>query len=108
MSCVPQALLMNRKRFESLPADVQAIIRKHSGAWFVDNYTRINEASTALVLNQLKSDSRRTVTIPSAADMKTADVAFKSIVDGYAAMNSHNAELVDAARAAVASLHSAR
>ncbi len=64
-SCVPQALLMNRKRFESLPADVQAIIRKHSGAWFVDNYNRINEAATALVMNQLKSNSRRTVTVPS-------------------------------------------
>ena len=107
-SCVPQALLMNRKRFESLPTDVQAIIRKYSGAWFVDNYNRINEAATALVMNQLKSDSRRTVTIPSAGDMETADAAFKSIVSGYAAMNSHNAALVRAALAAVAGSRSAK
>ncbi len=103
-SCVPQALLMNRRRFESLPADVQAIIRKHSGVWFVDNYNRINEAATALVMNQLVSDPRRTVTVPSAADAKTADVAFKSVVSDYAAMNPHNAELVGVVRAAVASL----
>lgn len=104
-SCVPQALLMNRKRFETLPADVQAIIRKHSGTWFVDNYDRINEAATALIMNQLESDSRRRVTVPSKADMKTADAVFRSIVDGYAALSPHNAELVEAARAAVANLN---
>ena len=79
-SCVPQALLMNRKRFESLPGDVQAIIREHSGNWFVDNYNRINEAASARVLNQLKSDSRRTVAVPSAADMNTVDTAAEAIV----------------------------
>ena len=84
-SCVPQALLMNRKRFESLPGDVQAIIREHSGNWFVDNYNRINEAATARVLNQLKSDSRRTVAVPSAADMNTVDTAAEAIVAANAA-----------------------
>ena len=98
-SCVPQSLLMTRKRFESLPNDVQAIIRKHSGAWFTENYNRINESSTALIMTVLKSDSHRKVVIPSKADMKTADAIFKSIVDAYAAANPHNAELVNAAEA---------
>jgi len=98
-SCVPQSLLMTRKRFESLPKDVQAIIRKHSGAWFTENYNRINESSTALVMTVLKSDSHRKVVIPSQADMNTADAIFKSIIDAYAAANPHNAELVNAAEA---------
>lgn len=105
-SCVPQALLMNRKRFESLPADVQAIIRKYSGTWFVDNYIRINDAATALIMKQLETDPRRTVTIPSAADTKAANAVFKSVVSAYAATGRHDAELVEAARAAVASLRS--
>ena len=107
-SCVPQALLMNRKRFESLPSDVQATIREHSGIWFVDNYNRINEAATARVLDQLKSDSRRTVVAPSAADMKTVDTAAEAIVAAYAAKSRHNAELVEAARKVLARLRSAR
>ena len=98
-SCVPLSLLMTRKRFESLPNDVQAIIRKHSGAWFAEKYDRINESSTALVMTMLKSDSHRKVVIPSKADMRTADAIFKSIVDAYAAANPHNAELVNAAKA---------
>ena len=97
-SCVPQSLLMTRKRFESLPNDVQVIIRKHSGAWFTDNYNRINKSSTALIMTVLRSDSHRQVVDPSKADMKTADAIFKSIVDAYAAANPHNGALVNAAQ----------
>ncbi len=53
-SCVPLSLLMTKKRFNSLPADVQAIIRKYSGKWLLENYNRINETSTALVMTQLR------------------------------------------------------
>lgn len=101
-SCVPQSLLMSRKRFDDLPGDVQAIIRKYSGEWFAENYNRVNEASTAAVMRQLESDPRRRVVVPSKADMQTADAIFKSIVDAYAAGSSHNAELVGAARAVLA------
>ena len=97
-SCVPQSLLMTRKRFESLPDDVQAIIRKYSGAWFTENYNRINESSTALIMTVLNSDAHRKVVTPSKADMKTADAIFTSIVDAYAAANPHNAELVSTAQ----------
>jgi TRAP-type C4-dicarboxylate transport system substrate-binding protein len=100
-SCVPLSLLMTKKRFDSLPAEVQAIIRKYSGAWLDENYIRINETSTALVMNHLESESRRTVTFPSKADLKTVDVIYKSIVDAYSAESPHNAKLVEAARAEV-------
>jgi len=103
-SFIPQALLMNRERFDRLPSDVQAIIRKHSGAWLLDNFIRINADANAQIVRQLESDPKRTVTFPSPADQQTADAVFKSIVDGYAAKSSHNAELVGAARAAVAKL----
>ncbi len=103
-SSVPLSLLMTKKRFNSLPADVQAIIRKYSGEWDAENYARINETSTARVMNQLESDSRRTVTFPSKADLKTVDAIYKSIVDAYSAGSPHNAELVKAARAEVAKI----
>jgi TRAP-type C4-dicarboxylate transport system substrate-binding protein len=97
-SCVPLLLLMNRKKFESLPDDVRALIRKHSGDWLVANYIQINETSTDLVMDQLAADPKRTVIVPSTADMQIADAAFKAIVDEFAASNPHNAELVNAAK----------
>ena len=102
ISCVPQMLLMNRKRFEGLPADIQEIIRKYSGTWFADNYNRINEAATKLVMNQITADPARKVIFPSSLDSQTAEANFDSIIDDFAASNAHNAELVRAAREAVA------
>jgi TRAP-type C4-dicarboxylate transport system substrate-binding protein len=103
-SCVPQSLLMSRKKFDSLPGDVQALIRKYSGDWFTQNYIQINETSTSLVMNQLESDPHRKVVFPSPADLLTANAVFNSIVDDYAASSSHNSDLVAAARAEVAKL----
>jgi TRAP-type C4-dicarboxylate transport system substrate-binding protein len=103
-TCVPLLLLMSRKKFNSLPSDVQAIIRKYSGDWLVENYIRINETSTALVTNQLESEPQRKVMFSPQADMQTADAIFKSIDDAYKAGAPHNAELVNAAQAEVAKL----
>ena len=103
-SCVPLSLLMTKKKFNSLPADVQAIIRKYSGAWLDENYIRINEASTALIMDHLKSEPRRTVTYPSKADLKTAHTVFDAVIADYASASPHNAELLNAARAEVAKL----
>ncbi len=105
-SSVPLSLLMTKKRFNSLPANVQAIIRKYSGEWDAENYAQVNETSTALIMNQLESDSRRTVTFPSKADLKTVDAIYKSIVDAYSATSPHNSELVKAARAEVTKIRS--
>jgi TRAP-type C4-dicarboxylate transport system substrate-binding protein len=106
-SCVPQMLLMNRRKLESLPADVQTIIRKYSGVWHMDGYFRINDAATGLVMSQIETDPRRKFVLSSPTDMQTADAIFKSIVDGYAAASPHNAALGAAARAAVAKLRAA-
>jgi TRAP-type C4-dicarboxylate transport system substrate-binding protein len=103
-SCVPLSLLMTKKKFNSLPSDVQTIIREYSGSWLDENSIRINEASTELIMNQLKSDPRRTVTYPSREDMKAAQTVFEAVVAAYSAASPHNAELVDAARAEIAKL----
>jgi TRAP-type C4-dicarboxylate transport system substrate-binding protein len=105
-SCIPQVLLMTRKRFGSLPGDIQSVISKYSGTWFADHYTRINETSTAQVMNQLESDPKRKVVFPSPADTEKVKAIFNSIVDDYAARNPHNAELVKAARAIISKVNS--
>ncbi len=103
-SCVPLSLLMSKTRFESLPANVQALIRKYSGAWLEEAYNRINKSSTSLIITQLESDPHRKVVFPTKSDTQKADDVFKTIVDAYVAGSPHNAQLVEAARAEVAKI----
>lgn len=93
-STAPLTLMMNRKVFDSLPEDAKALIRKYSGEWtaahFIDAYEKVDKD----VLEQIKSDSRRSVVFPSAADLGTAHAAFISIRDDWAAASPHNRRLV--------------
>jgi TRAP-type C4-dicarboxylate transport system substrate-binding protein len=101
---VPQSLLMSKARFDSLPADVQEIIRKYSGDWFTEQYNQINDTATAAIMTQIKNDSRRKAVFPSPADMKTADAVFKSVVADYIAKSPRHAALVKAAEGIVATI----
>jgi len=103
-SCVAHVLMMTRARFDGLPADVQALIRKFSGRWFGDTYIRINEAVIATIMKQLADDPRRKIVFPSGTDRQRAEAIFRAVADDYAAQNIHNAALVEAARAAVTAL----
>lgn len=103
-SPVPQSLLMSKARFDSLPSDVQAIIRRYSGDWFTEQYNRINDTDTARMMERIKNDPQRKAVFPSPADMKTADGVFKSVIAGYVAKRPQNAALVKAAEEIVAKI----
>jgi TRAP-type C4-dicarboxylate transport system substrate-binding protein len=104
---VPVALVMNRKRFESLPPQAQEIIRQYSGKWLADRSATAYEAMDQQALAQLKSDPRRTVVFPSPADAESAQRAFASVVEEWASQSAHNRELLSLVRAEIAKLESA-
>lgn len=106
-SCVPLTLLMSRKKFDSLPADIRAIVAKYSGEWLAQQSAQINESSTELVMNQLDSDPKRKVVVPSAADMQIASGVFKAVLDEFVAGDPHHAVLVRAVKAEIAKLRPA-
>jgi len=60
-SCVPLSLLMSKRKFDSLPTTVQAIIRKYSGEWLEGAYNRINESSTSLIMKIGRASCRERV-----------------------------------------------
>ena len=103
---VPVALVMNRKKFESLPPQAQAIIRKYSGQWLAERSVTGMDALDKLTLAQLKSDPRRTVVFPSPSDAKGAQRVFASVVEEWAAQSPHNRELLGLVRVEIAKLHS--
>jgi TRAP-type C4-dicarboxylate transport system substrate-binding protein len=102
----PTALVMNRKRFEKLPAAVQAIIRKYSGPWLAEHSAANFEALDKLTLEQLKADPRRKVIFLSPADSERMQHISASVAEVWAAMSPHNKELLTRVRAEIKDLRS--
>ena len=102
------ALLMNRKKFEGLPQPAQEVILKYGGEWAAARSIEINGDITDQTVNDLKSNSKRTVISPSQSDLETTRVAFKSVTDAWLAEDARNPQLLRAAEAELAKLRSAR
>jgi len=100
----PLALVMNGKRFEGLPPQAQALIRKYSGAWVGDRSTKRFDELDHEVMASLKADPRRTVVYPSAADAKGIQAVYDDVIAGYAGSSDHNRELLSLVRSELVKL----
>jgi TRAP-type C4-dicarboxylate transport system substrate-binding protein len=98
-STAPLALVMNRKVFDGLPENGKALIRKYSGEWAANHFSEVYAKFNEQGLEQLKTDSRRSVVVPSAVDLKTANDDFKSVNDGWAAEDQQNLVLASLVQA---------
>jgi TRAP-type C4-dicarboxylate transport system substrate-binding protein len=100
------AILMNRKKLESLSKENQAVIRQYSGEWLaariVEGYAPYNKE----IVEQLKSDPAREVVFPSQADIDVAAIAFKAARMEWAETSPHNRQLLNAAEAELRQLRS--
>ena len=94
ISAAPLAVLMNRNKFDSLPERAQGIIRKHSGkpmaARFIAHWQDLEKSE----LERIKSNERRTVTVPSPIDGAAAQAMFRSVNDEWAGASARNFELL--------------
>jgi TRAP-type C4-dicarboxylate transport system substrate-binding protein len=98
----PNVLIMNRKKFESLPPQAQAIIRKYSGQWLVERSAASFEALDKKIVARLRSESRRKVVFPSPSDVKDAQRVFTAVIADWAARNPHNGQLLAKVKAEIA------
>jgi TRAP-type C4-dicarboxylate transport system substrate-binding protein len=105
-SSAPLALLMNRKKFESLPVQAQTIIRKYSGEWAAARFIEGREALERSVMSQLQADGRRNFIFPSRTDQERADAVFKATIADATDKNPHTRELLKIARSEIAKLRS--
>jgi len=94
LTASPMALLMNRKKFDSLPEQAKQLIRKYSGEWTTTRWIETFEVIEKQRLEQIKSDPQRTVTFPSQSDLETAQRASKSVVARWVATSEHNRALL--------------
>jgi TRAP-type C4-dicarboxylate transport system substrate-binding protein len=107
-SGAPLVLLMNRKRFDSLPRPAQDIIRKYSGAWVAERFIETYEVAVAQVMKQLKSEPNRKLTFPTQSDLDVAHAAFKAVIAEWAAASPHHRELLELVKSDITNLRSSR
>jgi TRAP-type C4-dicarboxylate transport system substrate-binding protein len=104
----PLAILMNRKKFDSLPKAGQDIIRGFSGEWLAARFAETFDTNNNLVMEQWKSDPMRTVVIPSRPDFDTAQATFRTVIKDWQAGNPRNLQLLTAVETEIAKLRSNR
>ena len=102
----PSALVMSRKTFDALPEAAKALIRKHSGKWTAAAWIDAYQSHVREGLAQLRSDPKRTVTEPSPADRETAQRIYQSLIDAWAAKDTHNHDLLALLRTDIAKIRS--
>ena len=98
-SPVPLTVVMNRSVFEGLPADIRDIIVKYSGEWSAQRYIDVATPSDARVLEEFKSDPKRSVVEPTAADEARARAIFEAVAEEWIAKDPRNRELFETAKA---------
>jgi len=108
LGIVPLAILMNKKKFDSLPPAGQQAIRKYSGEWTAVRFNKgIGDYNDSLV-KQLQADPKRKVVFPSQSELDAMQPAFKTVIDSWASKAPRNKELLGLVQAEIANVRSGR
>jgi TRAP-type transport system periplasmic protein len=91
LGIVPLAIVMNRKKFESLPKAGQDAILKHDMDYINKLYIDSMLEYDASLVKKLQSDPKRKVVFPDAAERKTAQAAWGPVIKAWAAKTPRNA-----------------
>jgi TRAP-type C4-dicarboxylate transport system substrate-binding protein len=93
------SILMNRKKFESLPKPGRDVIRRYSGEWLAERFVKGFELYNTEFLEQLKSDPLRTVTFPSQSEIDVAERTFRALRAEWADATPRHRQLLNAVEA---------
>lgn len=93
LGTVPLAVLMNRKKLESLPAAAQEIIRKHSGAPLTRKFGDVHFAVQDKMLAVTKKREGHSFVFPSAAELAEWDATLKPVVEDWVKSHPRGKEL---------------
>ena len=93
---VPLAVLMNKKKLDSLPAKAQEIIRKHSGASLSQKFGDVHFNIQAEKLAITKKRKGHNFVFPTAAELAEWDKTLKPVVDDWVKKHPKGKELFSA------------
>jgi len=101
LGSVPLTVLMNRKKFESLPKAGQDAIREYGLEWMASRYSDEYVAYDSELIKRLQADPKRKVLIPSEADQNAARARFEPVIAAWVGKSPRNAELYKAVKAEI-------
>jgi TRAP-type C4-dicarboxylate transport system substrate-binding protein len=104
----PLVVLMNHKRFDSLPDAAKALVRKYSGERAAATWIALFGAREMQMLDRLKSDPEHKVVEPSPSDLEAAQRIYRSMIDAWAAQNGNNRTILDLAEAQLATIRATK
>ena len=96
LGTVPLAVLMNKKKLDSLPAKAQEIIRKHSGASLSQKFGDVHFNIQAEKLAITKKRKGHNFVFPTAAELAEWDKTLKPVVDDWVKKHPKGKELFSA------------
>jgi len=96
LGAVVLTVLMNKQKFDSLPAPAKAAIMKHRGEVLSRGYKA--DVSVSDNLAKLKADAKRSVVTPTGADAQEAAKRLNTVIDAWVKKDPHNAGLLAAVR----------
>jgi TRAP-type transport system periplasmic protein len=105
---VPTALIMNRKKFESLPPEDQALILKYSGDWLDKKAVKSVVERAEEVFKQMATEPLRTIVSLSPADLAESQRVFDSVINEWGKARPGNRELLALAREELANYRNAQ
>jgi TRAP-type C4-dicarboxylate transport system substrate-binding protein len=103
----PLALLMNRKKFESLPKAGQDTIRKFGGEWIAARFVEAYDAENNQALARLKADPDRRIIFPPQVELDELQATFRTVVEDWRNKNPQKRELLDLVETEIAKLREA-
>lgn len=93
LGIVPLTVMMNKAKFESLPPNAQAAIRKFGLEWMEKTYIESMLPYNASLVQRMDTDPKRKVSRPSGAEEETVRKAFDQVRTDWVAKSPRNAEV---------------
>ena len=108
LGIVPLAILLNKKKFDSLPKAGQDAIRKYSGEWTAVRFNDGIGAYNDSLVKQLQDDGKRKVIFPSDAELAQTRSLFEPVITEWVGKSPRNQELLKLVEAEIAKVRAGR
>jgi TRAP-type C4-dicarboxylate transport system substrate-binding protein len=93
LGITPLTVMMNKAKFQSLPPNVQAVIRKYGLEWMEKTYIESMLPYNASLVKRMETDPKRKVTRPSPAEEQSVQGVFEQVRTGWVAKSPRHAEV---------------
>lgn len=93
LGITPLTVMMNKQKFQSLPPNAQAVIRKYGLEWMEKTYVDSMLPYNASLVQRMEGDAKRKVTRPTAAEEDTVRKVFDEVRAGWVAKSARHADV---------------